>query len=92
MTDAARDVLTPKEVADRAGFSYHAILRAIRSGDLHAFEPVRGLDRLGDYYPDSYGVQIASRLAGHRQICPSTGRDGRLERFRPASHARIAAP
>jgi hypothetical protein len=42
VTDAARDVLTPKEVADRAGFSYHAILRAIRRGDLEAFEPVRG--------------------------------------------------
>ena len=46
MTDAARDVLTPKEVADRAGFSYHAILRAIRRGDLQAFEPVRGHYRI----------------------------------------------
>jgi excisionase family DNA binding protein len=39
-------VLTPKEVADRAGFSYHAILRAIRRGDLQAFEPVRGHYRI----------------------------------------------
>lgn len=31
---AGRDVLSPREVADRAGFSYHAILRAIRRGDL----------------------------------------------------------
>ncbi len=46
MTDAPRDVLTPKEVADRAGFSYHAILRAIRRGDLQAFEPVRGHYRI----------------------------------------------
>jgi excisionase family DNA binding protein len=35
-------VLTPREVAERSGFSYHAILRAIRRGDLRAFEPVRG--------------------------------------------------
>jgi hypothetical protein len=39
---ASRDVLSPREVASRAGFSYHAILRAIRRGDLEAFEPVPG--------------------------------------------------
>ena len=33
-TEPVRDVLSPHEVADRAGFSYHAILRAIRRGDL----------------------------------------------------------
>jgi hypothetical protein len=38
----SRDVLSPREVAARAGFSYHAILRAIRRGDLQAFEPVPG--------------------------------------------------
>jgi hypothetical protein len=37
---AIRDALSPREVAARAGFSYHAILRAIRRGDLQAFEPV----------------------------------------------------
>jgi hypothetical protein len=37
-----RDVLSPREVAARSGFSYHAILRAIRRGDLKAFEPVPG--------------------------------------------------
>ncbi len=37
-----RDVLSPREVAVRAGFSYHAILRAIRRGDLKAFEPIPG--------------------------------------------------
>jgi hypothetical protein len=38
--------LTPREVADRSGFSYHAILRAIRRGDLEAFEPVAGRYRI----------------------------------------------
>jgi hypothetical protein len=46
MTATARDVLSPREVADRAGFSYHAILRAIRRGDLQAFEPVPGHYRI----------------------------------------------
>lgn len=41
-----RDVLSPREVAERAGFSYHAILRAIRRGDLEAFEPVPGRYRV----------------------------------------------
>ena len=41
-----RDVLTPHEIAERAGFSYHAILRAIRRGDLQAFEPVPGRYRI----------------------------------------------
>jgi excisionase family DNA binding protein len=42
----SRDVLSPREVAERAGFSYHAILRAIRRGDLRAFEPVPGHYRI----------------------------------------------
>ena len=46
MTQPARDVLSPREVAERAGFSYHAILRAIRRGDLQAFEPVPGHYRI----------------------------------------------
>jgi Phage integrase, N-terminal SAM-like domain len=41
-----RDVLTPREVASRAGFSYHAILRAIRRGDLVAYEPIPGHYRI----------------------------------------------
>ena len=45
-TEPVRDVLSPREVADRAGFSYHAILRAIRRGDLEAFEPVPGHYRI----------------------------------------------
>ena len=46
ITEPGRDVLSPHEVADRAGFSYHAILRAIRRGDLEAFEPVPGHYRI----------------------------------------------
>lgn len=46
MSDQHRDVLTPREVAERSGFSYHAILRAIRRGDLQAFEPVPGHYRI----------------------------------------------
>lgn len=46
MNAASRDVLSPREVAQRAGFSYHAILRAIRRGDLQAFEPVPGHYRI----------------------------------------------
>jgi hypothetical protein len=51
MSTERREVLSPREVAQRAGFSYHAILRAIRRGDLRAFEPVPGHYRieLADY-------------------------------------------
>lgn len=41
-----RDQLTPREVADRTGFSYHAVLRAIDRGDLEAFEPIPGRLRI----------------------------------------------
>jgi hypothetical protein len=37
--DAACDVLSLREATERAGFSQHAILRAIRRGNLVAFEP-----------------------------------------------------
>ena len=46
MSSQSRDVFTPREVANRSGFSYHAILRAIRRGDLQAFEPVPGHYRI----------------------------------------------
>ena len=51
MSAVERDVMSPREVANRSGFSYHAILRAIRRGDLQAFEPVPGQYRieLGEY-------------------------------------------
>jgi excisionase family DNA binding protein len=46
MNPTHRDVLSPREVAERCGFSYHAILRAIRRGDLQALEPVPGHYRI----------------------------------------------
>lgn len=46
MTTPERDALSPREIAGLAGFSYHAILRAIRRGDLEAFEPVPGRLRI----------------------------------------------
>ena len=47
MMKRTRDVLSPREVAERAGFSYHAILRAIRRGDLVAFEPIPAVPHRG---------------------------------------------
>lgn len=46
-----RDVLSPREIAGRTGFSYHAVLRAIRRGDLDASEPIKGQYRVavGEY-------------------------------------------
>lgn len=35
-----RDFFTPREVAARVGVSYHSVLRAIRRGELAAFEVV----------------------------------------------------
>ena len=41
-----RDQLTPREVAERTGFSYHAVLRAIDRGDLEVCEPIPGRLRI----------------------------------------------
>ncbi|MGI8711770.1 MAG: hypothetical protein ACR2NR_00995 [Solirubrobacteraceae bacterium] len=65
MSATRRDVLSPREVAQRAGFSYHAILRAIRRGDLQAFEPV----------PGHYRIDLAEyerwlRRPVHRDVAP----------------------
>jgi hypothetical protein len=43
---SGRDQLAPREVAERTGFSYHAILRAIKRGDLIACEPIPGRLRI----------------------------------------------
>lgn len=48
---AARDALSPREIADRLGFSYHAVLRAIRKPDghprkLYASQPIKGQYRI----------------------------------------------
>jgi excisionase family DNA binding protein len=39
-------MLSPREVAERLGFSYHAVLRAIRRGELKASEPIKGRYRI----------------------------------------------
>jgi excisionase family DNA binding protein len=45
-----RDFLTPREVATRVGVSYYSVLRAIRRGDLAAFEVVGRLRiEVGEY-------------------------------------------
>jgi hypothetical protein len=80
-TESVRDVLSPHEVADRAGFSYHAILRAIRRGDLQAFEPV----------PGHYRIELVEyerwlRRPARRKRLPPEPRPQR-ERQRPAADA-----
>jgi len=76
MTETVRDVLSPREVADRAGFSYHAILRAIRRGDLQAFEPVPGHYRIALVEYERWLRRPARRLE------PPAGRPARRERKR----------
>jgi excisionase family DNA binding protein len=92
MSTIERDVLTPKEVAERAGFSYHAILRAIRRGDLAALDPVPGRYRieLAEYErwlhrpaPRAPAPPVERPRREHRQA----GRDPSL----PGSMARLRA-
>lgn len=74
-----RDVLSPREIAARTGFSYHAILRAIRRGDLQAFEPV----------PGRYRVPVAEYerwlLTPARREAPASEPRRRRSRLRPES-------
>ena len=82
MTPPTRDVLSPREVADRAGFSYHAILRAIRRGDLQAFEPV----------PGHYRIELVEyerwlRRPARRNLSPPPEPARRRERQRPTADA-----
>ena len=77
-TTTERDVLSPHEVADRTGFSYHAILRAIRRGDLQAFEPV----------PGHYRIEVVEyerwlRRPARRSLPSPPPRAPRRERKRP---------
>jgi hypothetical protein len=92
MMEAARDVLSPREVANRAGFSYHAILRAIRRGDLQAFEPV----------PGHYRIELAEyerwlRRPARRDQLPPEPRPrrerqrGTVDPTQPGSLARLRA-
>lgn len=86
----AVDVLSPHEVARRAGFSYHAILRAIRRGDLQAYEPIPGRYRIeiADYerwlhqpvHRNSADDQTPARRRSRRPT--STSDRGSLARLR----------
>ena len=73
-----RDVLSPHEVADRAGFSYHAILRAIRRSDLQAFEPVPGHYRIAVVEYERW-----LRRPAHRNLQSPPQGAPRRERKRP---------
>ena len=97
MTAPARDVLSPREIADRAGFSYHAILRAIHRGDLQAFEPVPGHYRIPfDEY--ERWLRTPARLTHSPDLrrSESTGRRSRSRSARagasdPGSFDRLSA-
>ncbi|MGH2873500.1 MAG: hypothetical protein ACRDL5_13705 [Solirubrobacteraceae bacterium] len=84
MSATNRDVFSPREVAERCGFSYHAILRAIRRGDLQALEPV----------PGHYRIEIAEyerwlhTPVAKTAAIPRDARAVRLRRRRSADPAR----
>lgn len=99
MSDQNRDVLSPREVAERSGFSYHAILRAIRRCDLQAFEPVPGHYRIEVVEYERW-LRTPTRT-GPRRTQPAPVGDGRSPRPRsrrnqpdasdPGSFARLTA-
>jgi excisionase family DNA binding protein len=73
-------MLSPREVAERLGFSYHAVLRAIRRGELKASEPIKGRYRIA--------IDEYRRWAGHpirEKPAPSTPRAPRRARARQAA-------
>ena len=88
-----RDVLSPREVAERAGFSYHAILRAIRRGDLHALEPVPGHYRIEIAEYERWLHRPAQRpsptVTRQPSLLPRTRRES--DPSRPGSFARLRA-
>jgi hypothetical protein len=92
MTEVARDVLSPREVADRAGFSYHAILRAIRRGDLQAFEPVPGHYRIELVEYERWLRRPARRTTPPRAPTPARERPRATgDPSQPGSFARLRA-
>jgi excisionase family DNA binding protein len=59
-----RDFLTPREVAARVGLSYYSVLRAIRRGELAAFQVVGRLRiEVGEYerWTHASPVQVGGR-------------------------------
>ena len=78
----ARDVMSPREVANRAGFSYHAILRAIHRGDLQAFEPVPGQYRIELEGIRTLAAHARSRECPHPRSASDLQTIARAERYR----------
>lgn len=92
VSNAARDVLSPREVAERAGFSYHAILRAIRRGDLQAFEPVPGQYRIELHeYERWLHTPLRPRATPRLRATPTQRARTRSRPTDPASYARLTA-
>ena len=59
-----RDFLTPREVAARVGVSYYSVLRAIRRGELAAFEVVGRLRiEVGEYVRWTHATPVQVRAA-----------------------------
>ncbi len=97
MNATNRDVFSPREVAERCGFSYHAILRAIRRGDLQALEPVPGHYRIEiAEYERWLHTPVASRteipresgtIRLRRRRSADPGRAGSIERLRAMEEA-----
>jgi len=81
-----RDVLSPREIADRTGFSYHAILRAIRRGDLQAFEPVPGRYRIAVDEYERWLSTPARLVDGETEAAEAAPR-----RFRPRRNGASAS-
>jgi hypothetical protein len=93
MTQRPRDVLTPKEISDRTGFSYAAILRAIRRGDLIAFEPIARQYRIGLAEYERWLHQPIRQAAPPVSEAATYGRRSRVDRDpqSPGSFARLRA-
>jgi len=91
MTAIEREVLTPREVAERAGFSYHAILRAIRRGDLAAFEPVPGHYRIEIVEYERWLRQPTARIQTPAAERPRRERRSGRDPALPGSMARLRA-
>jgi excisionase family DNA binding protein len=93
MTQRPRDVLTPKEISDRTGFSYAAILRAIRRGELVAFEPIARQYRIGVAEYERWLHQPIRQAAPSVSGAAAHGRRPRADRDpeSPGSFTRLRA-
>jgi excisionase family DNA binding protein len=93
MSTRPRDVLTPKEVSERTGFSYTAILRAIRRGELVAFEPISRQYRIDLTEYERWLHQPVRHAAPLPEPAPSQQRRSRTDQdpSLPGSFARLKA-